>query len=69
MEPTQPRKGWPNHRGLRPLLFSNSGVGFGVGFFYVPQEPDKWKCCETGPTPSFSHPYQKTRKSNRLQKS
>ena len=19
------------------------------GFFYVPQEPDKWKCCETGP--------------------
>ena len=20
------------------------------GFFYVPQEPDKWKCCETGPT-------------------
>ena len=19
-------------------------------FFYVPQEPDKWKCCETGPT-------------------
>ena len=21
------RKGWPHHRGLRPLLFSNSGVG------------------------------------------
>ena len=20
------------------------------GFFYTPQEPDKWKCCETGPT-------------------
>ena len=20
------------------------------GFFYVPQEPDKWKCCETGST-------------------
>ena len=20
------------------------------GFFYAPQEPDKWKCCETGPT-------------------
>ena len=19
-------------------------------FFYVPQEPDEWKCCETGPT-------------------
>ena len=24
--PTTP-KGWPHHRGLRPLLFSNSGVG------------------------------------------
>ena len=25
-------EGWPRHRGLRPLLFSNSGVGsFGVG--------------------------------------
>ena len=22
------RKGWPHHRGLRPLLFSNSGVGY-----------------------------------------
>ena len=20
------------------------------GFFYIPQEPNKWKCCETGPT-------------------
>ena len=20
------------------------------GFFHVPQDPDKWKCCETGPT-------------------
>ena len=20
------------------------------GFFYIPQEPDKWKCCETGST-------------------
>ena len=26
-KPTKPRKGWPHHRGLRPLLFSNSGVG------------------------------------------
>ena len=25
------------------------------GFFYVPQEPDKCKCCETGPT--VFHPY------------
>ena len=27
-QPTQPRKGWPYHRGLRPLLFSNNGFGF-----------------------------------------
>ena len=27
------------------------------GFFYVPQEPDKWKCCEKGPT--FFCPYWK----------
>ena len=26
-----------------PYSFANSG------FFYVPQEPDKRKCCETGP--------------------
>ena len=34
--PTQShtRKGWPHHRGLRPLLFSNSVVGL----YYVPQE-------------------------------
>ena len=25
------------------------------GFFYIPQEPDKCKCCETGPT--VFHPY------------
>ena len=27
-----------------------------VGFFYVPQEPDKWKCCETGPTVFCPYP-------------
>ena len=27
------------------------------GFFYVPQESDEWKCCETGTT-AF-HPYQR----------
>ena len=37
---------WTQRRGLHPLLFSNSDVGS----FYVPQEPDKCKCCETGPT-------------------
>ena len=26
------------------------------GFFYVPQEPDKCKCCETGPTVSRPYP-------------
>ena len=26
--PTQSRKDWPHHRGLRPLLFYNNGVGF-----------------------------------------
>ena len=28
------------------------------GFFYVPQEPDKCKCCETGPT--VFRPYRKS---------
>ena len=39
------------------------------GFFYVPQEPDKWKCCETGPTHGFSSLSEKTRKNNRSQMS
>ena len=30
-------EGWPQHRGLRPLLFSNCGVDS----FRSPQEPDK----------------------------
>ena len=40
------------------------------GFFYVPQEPDERKRCETGPT-GFSSLSEKTRvrKSNRLQMS
>ena len=25
-------------------------------FFYVPQDPDKWKCCETGPTVFCPYP-------------
>ena len=32
---------WSHHRGLCPLLFSNSGVGS----FYIPQEPGKCKAC------------------------
>ena len=35
------------------------------GFFYVPQEPDKCKCCETRPT-VFLSLSEKTRKSNHL---
>ena len=26
------------------------------GFFYVPQEPEKWKCCETGATAYSPYP-------------
>ena len=37
---------WPQHRGQRPLLFFEQWRGF----FYVPQELDKCKCCETWPT-------------------
>ena len=48
--------GWPLHWGLRPLLFSNSGVGS-----FVPQEPDKCNCCETGRTYGFSSLSEKTR--------
>ena len=40
-------EGWPQHRGLRPLLFSNSGVG---SFTSHKNQIIKCKCCETGPT-------------------
>ena len=43
-------EGCRQHRGLRPLLFSTSGVGC------FPQEPDKCKCCETGPTVFCPYP-------------
>ena len=39
-------EGWPQHLGSEsPTLFEQW-----CGFFYVPQEPGKCKCCETGPT-------------------
>ena len=38
---------WPHHRGLRPLLLSNSGVG---SFTSHKNHWDKCKCCETEPT-------------------
>ena len=39
-----------------PTLFEQC-----CGFFYVPQEPDKCKCCETGPT--VFRPYPRTMES------
>ena len=39
------------------------------GFFYVPQEPERWKCCETGPTVFLPYPGRVERESNRLQMS
>ena len=41
------RKGWPHHRGLRPLFFPNSGVG---SFMSHKHSTDRWKRCEMGPT-------------------
>ena len=41
--PAQKRLAVPP-RSTSPTLFEQW-----CGFFYVPQEPDKWKCCETGP--------------------
>ena len=35
---------------MSPTLFEQW-----CGFFYVPREPDQWKCCEVGPT--VFHPY------------
>ena len=45
--------GWLQHWGLRPrpTLFEQW-----CGFFYVPQEPYKCKCCEMGPTVFRPHP-------------
>ena len=36
---------------------------------YVPQEPDKWKCCETGPTDFCPYPGIVEYETNRLQMS
>ena len=56
------RKGWPHHRGLRPLLFSNSDVG---SFTSHKNKSVKvlWE------TYGFSSLCEKTRKSNHLQMS
>ena len=63
--PTQshnPRKGWSHHRGLQPLLFSNSGVG---SFTSHKNRLVKVLWEETYGLSTLS---EKTRKSNRLQR-
>ena len=57
------RKGWPQHRGLRPLLFSNSGVGS-----FTSHKNRSVKVLSDG-TYGFSSLSKKTRKSNHLQMS
>ena len=57
------RKGWPHHRGLRPLLFSNSDVGS-----FTSHENKSVKVLWDG-TYGFSFLFEKTRKSNHLQSS
>ena len=54
-------EGWPQHRGLRPLLFSNSGVGS-----FTSHKNKSVKVLWDG-TYDFSSLSEKTRKSNRLQ--
>ena len=44
-------QGWPHHRGLWPLLFSNSDVGS-----FTSHQTNHWKCCETGPTVFHCYP-------------
>ena len=57
------RKGWPHHRGLRPLLFSNSDVGS-----FTSHKNKSVKVLWDG-TYGFSSLSEKTRKSNHLQMS
>ena len=56
-------KGWPHHRGLRPLLFSNSDVGS-----FTSHKNKSVKVLWDG-TYGFSSLSEKTRKSNHLQMS
>ena len=57
------RKGWPHHRGLRPLLFSNSDVGS-----FTSDKNKSVKVLWDG-TFGFSSLSENTRKSNHLQMS
>ena len=57
------RKGWPHHRGLRPVLFSKSDVGS-----FTPHKNKSVKVLWDG-TYGFSSLSEKTRKSKHLQMS
>ena len=57
------RKGWPHHRGLRPLLFSNSGVGS------FTSHKNQISVSAVRRDLRFSSLSEKNRKSNRLQMS
>ena len=57
---------WPQHRGLRPLLFSNSGVG---SFTSHKNQISVSKCCETGSTVFHPNPSIAERQCNRSQMS
>ena len=56
-------EGWPQHRGLRPLLFSNSGVGS------LTSHKNQISVSAVRRDLRFSSLSEKTRKSNRLQMS
>ena len=60
------RKFWPQHRGLRPLLFSNSGVG---SFTSHKNQISVSKCCEAGSTVFHPYPSIAERQCNRSQMS
>ena len=59
-------EGWPQHRGLRPLLFSNSGVG---SFTSHKNQISVSKCCETGSIVFHPYPSRAERQCNRSQMS
>ena len=59
-------EGWPQHRGLRPLLFSNSGVG---SFTSHKNQISVSKCCETGSIVFHPYPSIAERQCNRSQMS
>ena len=56
-------EGWPHHRVLRPLLFSNSGVGS------FTSHKNQISVCAVRRNHGFSSLSEKTRKSNNLQMS